>query len=76
MERGNAFIHPHPAVLVIVEELGRDRGGVSRLVPHFIPHLPTHRDVDQLKFDAFALKDSHHLCLLGLDLEKQYHWAC
>lgn len=62
-----------PAVLVVVEELGRDCCGVSRLVPHFISHLPAHRDVDQLKCNAFTLKDSHHLCLLGLDLPGGSH---
>lgn len=62
---------PHPAVLVLVEELGGHSCGVSRFASHFISQLPPHRDVDELVPDALTVQDSDHLSLLGLHLQNR-----
>lgn len=52
---GHARPHPHPTVLVIIEDLRRGSSGVTRQGPHLVPHISTHRDVDQLELDVLTL---------------------
>lgn len=60
---------PHPAVVVSVDDLGRDGFGVTGLRPHLLPQSIVLGDIHQLILDVFPIEDSGYLALLGFDLE-------
>lgn len=59
-----------PTVLIFIEYLRWDCCRVSWFTPHLIPDRTAHRDVNQLISDALTLQNTHHFCLLRLDLSR------
>lgn len=58
----------HPAVVVPVENLGRNGFGVARFVPHFFPKGIVLGDIHHVVLDVLSIQDPGHFALLGFDL--------
>lgn len=59
----------YPAVVVSIDNLGRDGFGVACLCPHLLPEGVVLGDIHQLVLDVLPIEDSGHFALLGFDLE-------
>lgn len=62
-----------PAVVVSIDNLGRDGFGVARLCPHLLPEGVVLGDIHQLVLDVLPIEDSGHFALLGFDLPGAGH---
>ena len=67
----------YPAVVVVIEDLGREDVALSVLLLALLPHvvavvlLARRRDVHRLELDRQAVQDHEYPLLVGHDLEKQ-----